>query len=90
MIVYTKQDEQILDMDLFAWDLKSVNCSETMTLQFKHDLIFKAAQASWEWVNFNGVRTFVLVADWKGCGAQRSRDPWVVSNAQFDSANLTM
>lgn len=88
VVVTSKQDELIIDMEKFALFLKSVQCTENMILEFRFKLAFLAAQKAWEWVNFNGIRSFVLIANWKGCGDDRSKEPWVVSNAVFDEKAL--
>ena len=88
--MYTPEDQLIVSMERFAHQLKSVDCSENMTLTFNSNRTFGLVQQSWNWVNFNGLRTFILVADYPGCGKNESRNPWVVSNVQFDSSSLTV
>ncbi|KAH8816950.1 hypothetical protein F5884DRAFT_665295 [Xylogone sp. PMI_703] len=90
MVVVSKQDQLIIDMDKFKFELLSVNCTENMMMQFRHDWSYQAAVKSWEWVNFNGIRSFVMVTDYKGCGADKSRDPWVVSNIRYSPSNRTV
>ncbi|KAI9371942.1 hypothetical protein BJX61DRAFT_543153 [Aspergillus egyptiacus] len=69
MVAYSKQDERILDMDKFTFALQSASCTaEDFSVKFKHVLIYKAAKIAWGWVNYNNMRSFVLVPDWKGCG----------------------
>ncbi|KAF9888514.1 hypothetical protein FE257_008621 [Aspergillus nanangensis] len=85
MVAYSKQDERILDMDKFSFALGSASCNEgDMSLTFKHKLIYQAAKLAWQWVNFNELRSFVLVPSWSGCGQDKSHDPWVVKGVQFD------
>ncbi|KAL4879335.1 hypothetical protein BJY04DRAFT_229120 [Aspergillus karnatakaensis] len=82
MVAYSRQDELILDMDKFSFALDSVTCTEEVfSVRFKHALIYKAAKIAWQWVNYNDMRSFVLVSSWKGCG---SHDPWVVTKVEFD------
>lgn len=90
MVLYTQEDELIVSMERFAQDLKSVECDENMSLTFKSNLTFALVQQNWNWVNFNGLRTFIMVADYPGCGKNLSRNPWVVSNVTFDSSSLTV
>lgn len=90
MVMYSQEDELIVSMERFAHDLKSVECDENMSLTFKSNLTFGLVQKSWNWVNFNDLRTFVMVANYPGCGKNQSRDPWVVSNVTFDSSSLTV
>ncbi|KAL2783974.1 hypothetical protein BJX66DRAFT_344471 [Aspergillus keveii] len=85
MVAYSKQNEKILDMDRFAFALESASCNaEDMHIKFKHKLIYQAAKIAWQWVNYNDLRSFVLVPSWKGCGADKSHDPFVVSSVTFD------
>ncbi|KAL5339944.1 hypothetical protein BJX70DRAFT_397184 [Aspergillus crustosus] len=85
MVAYSRQDERILDMDKFSFALDTASCTEEdFSVKFKHVLIYKAAKIAWEWVNYNDLRSFVLVPSWKGCGKDKSHDPWVVTKVQFD------
>ncbi|EBA27300.1 uncharacterized protein AFUA_2G00270 [Aspergillus fumigatus Af293] len=89
MVVWSRQDERILDMDKISFALDSVSCTDGMTLKFKNKLFYLAAKFAWEWVNYNDMRSFVMVSSWEGCGTPRERDPWVVSNAVFDDKAST-
>ncbi|KAI9369634.1 hypothetical protein BJX61DRAFT_549462 [Aspergillus egyptiacus] len=85
MVAYARQNERILDMDRFGFALDSASCSsEDMHLKFKHRLIYLAAKIAWQWVNYNDLRSFVLVPSWEGCGEDKSHDPWVVTRVEFD------
>ncbi|KAL4898655.1 hypothetical protein BDV59DRAFT_206929 [Aspergillus ambiguus] len=85
MVAYSKQDERILDMDKFSFALDSASCNEDdMSFKFKNKIIYAAAKIAWGWVNYNDLRSFVLVPSWNGCGEDKSHDPWVVSSVQFD------
>ncbi|KAL2808272.1 hypothetical protein BJX63DRAFT_436259 [Aspergillus granulosus] len=85
MVAYSRQNERILDMDKFAFALAEASCNaEDMFLKFKHKLIYHAAKIAWQWVNYNDLRSFVLVPSWEGCGADKSHDPWVVTRVTFD------
>jgi len=88
MTLDTGDDELIISMERFADDLKSVDCSEQMTMAFKSNEAYQDAIDDWEWVNFNEKRTFILIANYPGCGRNRSRQPWVVSNVQYDVPNF--
>ena len=77
-------------MGKFAWGLKAARCTEDMMLQFYHNISFQAAQREWEWVNFNSMRSFVMVADHIKCGRDWSPEPWVVSRATYHPHNLTI
>ncbi|KAL3446136.1 hypothetical protein BJX65DRAFT_319041 [Aspergillus insuetus] len=86
MVAYSKQNEKILDMDKFSFALDAgTSCNaEDFSLRFKHPLIYQAAKIAWNWVNYNELRSFVIVPSWKGCGDDRSHDPWVVTKVSFD------
>ncbi len=85
MVAYSKQDEKILDMDKFSFALDAASCNaEDFFLHFKHPLIYQAAKIAWNWVNYNDLRSFVIVPSWTGCGDDRSHDPWVVKKVEFD------
>ncbi|KAL3480821.1 hypothetical protein BJX99DRAFT_254154 [Aspergillus californicus] len=85
MVAYSKQNEKILDMDKFSFALDTASCTaEDFSLRFQHPLIYQAAKLAWNWVNYNELRSFVVVPSWKGCGEARSHDPWVVSKVTFD------
>jgi hypothetical protein len=90
MVLYTQEDELIVSMERFAHELKYVECDANMSLTFKSNRTFGLVQKNWNWVNFNGLRTFIMIADYSGCGKNQSRDPWVISNVQFDSSSLTV
>ncbi|KAF2677022.1 hypothetical protein K458DRAFT_396285 [Lentithecium fluviatile CBS 122367] len=50
--------------------------------------LFDQAQTSWEWVNQDVQKSFILVADPALCNSGLSLDPWLVDHAKFDSATL--
>lgn len=90
LVIWTGADRLILDMAKFGWELKAVNCTENMMVQFRHNISFHAAQKEWEWVNFNGMRTFVMIADHLKCGKDFSPAPWLISSVRFDSSDLSV
>ncbi|KGQ02180.1 hypothetical protein PAAG_11136 [Paracoccidioides lutzii Pb01] len=91
MVAWSKQNERILDMDKFSFALQSANCKpEQASLKFKNPLVYAAAKIVWNWVNFNDLRSFVLVPDWRGCGKDKSYDPLVVSRVTFDDKTLSV
>ncbi|KAF2686047.1 hypothetical protein K458DRAFT_402587 [Lentithecium fluviatile CBS 122367] len=90
MVVWTGQDRLILDMAKFGFELKKVNCTENMMVQFRHNVSFQAAKKNWDWVNFNGMRSFVLIADHFLCGKDWSPDPWLISTVKFNQTDLTV
>lgn len=71
-------------MEKFSFAVESASCTEdSMSLTFIHDLIYYAAKIAWDWVNFNEMRSFVLVPSDK-CGAAKSHDPRVVRSVTFN------
>ncbi|GAB1320981.1 hypothetical protein MFIFM68171_11191 [Madurella fahalii] len=90
LVTWTGQGRRIIDMARFAWELKAVSCTEDMMLQFRHNISFQAAKREWEWVNFNTMHSFVMVADHFKCGKDWSPHPWVVSRASYHAHNLTI
>jgi hypothetical protein len=77
-------------MAKFSWGLKAARCTEDMMLQFRFNISFQAARREWEWVNFNTMHSFVMVADHYKCGRDWSPEPWVVSRATYHPHNLTI
>ncbi|KAJ0420335.1 hypothetical protein BJY00DRAFT_313272 [Aspergillus carlsbadensis] len=86
MVTYSKQHERIIDMDRFSFALDDeTSCNvDNFSLRFKHPLIYEAAKTAWNWVNYDDLRSFVIVPSWKGCGDHRSHEPWVVTKVEFD------
>ncbi|CEL10651.1 hypothetical protein ASPCAL13767 [Aspergillus calidoustus] len=87
MIAYSKQNEKIIDMDRFTFALDpTTSCTaQDFSLRFKHPLIYEAAKVAWDWVNYDDLRSFVIVPSWEGCGGDRSHDHWVVTKVEFDN-----
>jgi hypothetical protein len=90
MTMSTGGEELIISMERFADQLKDVSCNQDMVMSFKSKDSYSTAVASWDWVNFSKNRTFIMVANYPGCGAADSRQPWVVSNAAYDAENLAV
>jgi hypothetical protein len=86
--MYTKDDELVISMERFASDLKDVNCSSNMMMTFKSNATFQAAIAEWSWVNLNENRTFIIIANYEGCGPKRSRKPWLVNTVSYDTTEF--
>lgn len=85
MVIYTKQDERIIDLDKFSYALRSVRCtSDSVQLRFYFPLFYQAAKESWEWVNYSKLRSFALVVTGHGCSSPNTREPWLVSDATFE------
>jgi hypothetical protein len=88
MTMFTGDEELIVSMERFAQELKAVNCSQNMMMSFKSNSSYQSAIQSWDWVNFNEQRTFIMIANYPGCGADNTRQPWVVSNVDYDPKHL--
>lgn len=91
MTMDTGDDELIISMERFASQLESVNCTEEyMAMTFTSNVTYEHAINSWEWVNANNNRTFIMIANHAGCGKDKSRSPWLVSNVYYEPSNLTV
>lgn len=52
MVAYSKQDEQILDMDKFSFAPKSASCTEQgVSLTFVNDFTYYAVKTAWNWLS---------------------------------------
>ncbi|EXJ68781.1 uncharacterized protein A1O5_07712 [Cladophialophora psammophila CBS 110553] len=74
-------------MEKFSSALVTANCSEHFDLRFSTQQTFKAAKASFDWVNGGTNRTFILVGDSAVCHTSNRRIPWAISHATFDATN---
>jgi hypothetical protein len=90
MTIFTGEEELIISMERFSQQLSAVNCSQNMVMSFNSNTSYQSAIQSWDWVNFNEQRTFIMIANYPGCGADNSRQPWVVSNVDYDPTHLTV
>jgi Domain of unknown function (DUF7029) len=92
MTLFTGEEELVLSTERFANELKSVSCkaNSSITMTFLSNTTFQTAVASWSWVNFSENRTFILIANSDGCSMDNTRQPWVVSNANYDPSNLVV
>lgn len=90
MTLFTGDEELLISMERFADQLTAVDCSQNMMMTFKSNSSYQSAIQSWDWVNFNEQRTFIMIANYPGCGADNSREPWVVSNADYDPTHLVV
>jgi len=88
-VVRTRPDQQIIDMEKFSDELTFAHCAENMTLRFRSEATFQAVIQSWNWVNSNDARSFVIVGEPDNCNSGDIRDPWLVSQASFDTNTLT-
>jgi hypothetical protein len=77
-------------MDYFAQDLKFVTCDNDLSLTFTDNATYTAAINDWDWVNFYGNRNFIMVVNYGGCDADDARQPWIVTNAEYDNPSSTV
>lgn len=74
-------------MGRFSEGIVRSMCSESnILLQFDSVGTFDKAQASWNWVNEDTQKVFILVADPNLCNSGLDRDPWSVTHATFNPA----
>ena len=86
----TGGEELIISVERFASLLKDVDCGQDIMMSFKSQDSYTSAVASWDWVNFSENRTFIMIANYPGCGAAYSRQPWVVSNVAYHPESLAV
>ncbi|KAF2494151.1 hypothetical protein BU16DRAFT_66127 [Lophium mytilinum] len=84
-LYFTGDYENIISMERFAGMLKSVDCSDHMMLEFKDNTSFAYAQRVWNWVNNDVNNTFVMIANYEGCGPAAERQPFTVTNIVYDA-----
>lgn len=89
MTMFTSDHELIISMERFSHMLKSVNCGETMKLAFKSNETFQYAIHAWNWTNEEEKNSFVMVANYAGCGEEQTRQPYYVYLVDFDISNLS-
>lgn len=88
MTLTTGETQLILSMEHFADDLESVVCDEDLSLTFKNAELYEEAKDDWDWVNFAAQRTFLMLVNWGGCSSEAGRQPWVVTQTEYDLANF--
>ncbi|CAG8975929.1 hypothetical protein HYALB_00007058 [Hymenoscyphus albidus] len=88
MTLATGDQELILSMEHFADDLVSVVCDDDLSLTFKNAEHYEEAKDDWEWVNFDAHRTFLMLVNWGNCSSEAGRQPWVVTQTEYDPANF--
>ena len=90
MTLSTKEDELVVSMERFAEHLKSFNCTSNMTMAFDSNATYQHAIEEWKWVNFHENRTFILVTHHPACSTNGTRQPWVVSNVDYDLQHMVV
>ncbi|KAH8683171.1 hypothetical protein BGZ60DRAFT_368172, partial [Tricladium varicosporioides] len=88
--VNTGENEMVLSTEHFHNALKSVTCTDSLSLAFNSQDAYEKAITDWNWVNFNEQRTFIMIVNYGGCNAESGRQPWVVNWATYDSVNFVV
>ncbi|PSN71721.1 hypothetical protein BS50DRAFT_629859 [Corynespora cassiicola Philippines] len=86
-VYFPEQYEHVVAMERFAGQLKSVQCTENMVLEFINDEAFEYAKSVWSWVHQGVNNTFVMVTNYEGCADDMERLPFVVSEITYDEEN---
>jgi hypothetical protein len=90
LVTYVPQEQCCIDMARFVKHLEQARCAEDMMLQFKNYGTLNAGGNEWEWANYNGIRSFVIVLDTEKCGANLSAESWIVNHARYIESNRTI
>jgi hypothetical protein len=89
MTMFTGDNELVISMERFSHMLKSVNCGKTMKLTFKSNETFQYAIHAWNWTNEEEKNSFIMIANYKGCGKEGFRQPYCVHHVDYDMGNFT-
>jgi hypothetical protein len=84
MTMHTATGELVISMERFVHLLTSVKCGENTVLTFKDKASFEYAIKAWNWVNEDETHSFILIADYAGCGPDDVRVPFYIQNADYD------
>jgi hypothetical protein len=69
--------------------IASLSCSSTaLKMKFKNEDDYTLAKNSWNWVNQNSNRYFVMVVAWPSCGGDRR--PYKVTSYTSNNATMTI
>jgi len=85
----TGNNELVISMERFKSLLKNVECGEKSILAFKNKESFEYATRAWNWVNEDETHSFILIADYAGCGPDEERVPYYIHNADYDEEKFT-
>lgn len=80
----------IIFMDYFISELESVTCNTSLSLKFSSNETYYTAISEWDWVNASPERKLIMVVSYDGCQEVDARQPWSISSASYDAANLTV
>jgi hypothetical protein len=98
-----KQPKRLFQLDLRHWgggtcfvnrkifrQAESMDCNanSSIAMSFISNSTYKSAMAFWNWVHFSEERSFILITNFDGCSMDKVRQPWIVSNIDYDPAQL--
>jgi hypothetical protein len=89
MTMHTAKGELVISMERFAHLLAGVKCGESTILTFKDKASFEYAIKAWNWVNEDETHSFILIADYAGCGPDDVRVPFYINNADYNEEKFT-
>jgi hypothetical protein len=84
MTMHTATGELVISMERFVHLLTGVKCGESTVLTFKDRASFEYAIKAWNWVNEDETHSFILIADYAGCGPDNVRVPFYINDADYD------
>ena len=83
--------ENIISLEKIYRMLSSFECTNnSFTLKFEDQRLYERGYSSWNWVNQDSNRTFLLVAGQGHCGSNTDRLPFVVNKVLFNNATKSM
>lgn len=85
LVSWSKATERIISLDKIDFLLESASCSaKDFSLKFVNGIVYAVVKTYWNWVNFNEMRTFVVIPNSRKCGTDREQQPWVARRVRFD------
>jgi hypothetical protein len=82
--MYTSDGEKIISMERFAPMLNFAECGERIVMGFKDESTFQYAIKAWGWVNDEETHSFIMIANFVGCGPDDQRQPYYIYNVDYD------
>lgn len=89
MTLFANDNERIIAVERFRPMLKSVQCGKRIKLVFNSKENFQYAKRQWNWVNENGQRKLILVANDPGCDDKDDQAPFVAHDVDYDEEHVT-
>ncbi|KAL8957357.1 MAG: hypothetical protein Q9183_006083, partial [Haloplaca sp. 2 TL-2023] len=93
MTLYAPDGLPIILMERFEGLTKAVDCKGddgAMSLTFKSREAYAYALKTWQYINEDDDKQFLLIANHDGCGPDDERQPYKVSAVTEDAADLTI